>query len=434
MCGAMLVLPTGSGDLGASVGPSALVASGGPQESEVVAVRARRPALGAVSHGQSSAVEQWASKRQLYLDNLKVILIAVVIAGHAVLGYSAFDWWSYADVREVALSPVLATVLLAVAAPFGLLVIPLLFLVAGLLTPPSLERKGTGQFVRDRLLRLGVPFAVFALLLWPLLEYVLFRLLGEAPGLWAYLLEEGSLDTGVLWFVGALLIFSLAYAGWAWVRRADAGRSWRGDVHAGHLLGLAVAVTVATILVRMVVPFESDNKFVDLNLWEWPACAALFGLGITAWRKGWLTAVPDRLHNQCRTVTLAAIGASAAFALSLAAFGVAGEQIAGGWHWPAFVFAAGESTLSVFGPVWLLGVAQRRLTRRLRWAGPLVSRSAYGAFMLQGLVLLGLAVALRPIGVPAEVKALLVAGGGVAGSFALAWLFISRVPGVARIL
>jgi hypothetical protein len=54
--------------------------------------------------------------------------------------------------------------------------------------------------------------------------------------------------------------------------------------------------------------------------------------------------------------------------------------------------------------------------------------------MLQGLVLLGLAVALRPIGVPAEVKALLVAGGGVAGSFALAWLFISRVPGVARIL
>ena len=62
------------------------------------------------------------------------------------------------------------------------LVIPLLFLIAGLLTPPSLDRKGPGRFVRDRLLRLGVPFAVFALLLWPLPEYVLFRQLGEHPG------------------------------------------------------------------------------------------------------------------------------------------------------------------------------------------------------------------------------------------------------------
>jgi hypothetical protein len=39
------------------------------------------------------------------------------------------------------------------------------------------------------------------------LEYVLFRQLGDAPGLWAYFRAEGSLDTGVLWFVGALLVF-----------------------------------------------------------------------------------------------------------------------------------------------------------------------------------------------------------------------------------
>jgi hypothetical protein len=54
--------------------------------------------------------------------------------------------------------------------------------------------------------------------------------------------------------------------------------------------------------------------------------------------------------------------------------------------------------------------------------------------MLQGLVLIGLAIALRPLPLPADVKALIVAGAGVAGSFALSWLFISRVPGVARIL
>ena len=81
--------------------------------------------------GRGSGVEQWAAKRQLYVDNLKVILIAAVIAGHAVLGYSELDAWSYADVREVTLRPAVAYVLLAVAAPFALLVIPLLFLGSG---------------------------------------------------------------------------------------------------------------------------------------------------------------------------------------------------------------------------------------------------------------------------------------------------------------
>lgn len=48
----------------------------------------------------------------------------------------------------------------------------------------------------------------------------------------------------------------------------------------------------------------------------------------------------------------------------------------GGWHWDAFVFIALESLLTVFGPVWMLGITQRHLNRPLRWARPAVSRSA----------------------------------------------------------
>ena len=87
----------------------------------------------------------------------------------------------------------------------------------------------------------------------------------------------------------------------------------------------------------------------------------------------------------------------------------------------------------MFGSVWLLAVAQQRLNRKPR-LGPALSRSAYGAFMVQAPILFGLAVALRPIDVPAELKAIIVAGVGAAASFALAWLLISRLPRVARIL
>ena len=48
---------------------------------------------------------KWASGRRLYLDNLKVVLIAAIIAIHGILGYDGFlEVWSYADVREVTLA------------------------------------------------------------------------------------------------------------------------------------------------------------------------------------------------------------------------------------------------------------------------------------------------------------------------------------------
>jgi len=43
-------------------------------------------------------------------------------------------------------------------------------------------------------------------------------------------------------------------------------------------------------------------------------------------------------------------------------------------------------------------------------------------------VLIGLMIAMRPLGVPAEIKALTVACFGVAGSFGLAWVLVTRTP------
>jgi hypothetical protein len=52
-------------------------------------------------------------QRQVYLDNLKVLLIAAIIALHAILGNAAtIDVWPYASVREVTLWPPAEAVLL----------------------------------------------------------------------------------------------------------------------------------------------------------------------------------------------------------------------------------------------------------------------------------------------------------------------------------
>jgi glucan biosynthesis protein C len=380
-------------------------------------------------------VELWASQRQMYLDNLKVILIAAIIAIHGVLGYASFiEVWSYTEAREVTLSPVTQSLLFVLIAPFGFFVIALLFLVAGLLTRPSLQRKGVRAYVRDRLLRLGVPFVVYVLLVQPAVMYLLEHPLGLAPRSYWYefLGEERQLDTGPMWFVGVLLIFSLGYAGWAAAYRRDPDRHPPRQITARRLLWMVALVAPASFAIRLVYPYGGDSGFTDLNLWEWPACIAVFALGITASRQGWLPAVPDQLGRQCRTATMLAVLAMGALLFLIGLLDLIDESM-GGRSWAALTFAVIESVLTVFGSVWLLAVAQRRLSRPTRWT-PVLSRSAYGAFMVQTVFLIGIAVALRPLPLVAEGKALVVAAGGIAASFGFAWVLIRRVPGMARIL
>lgn len=370
--------------------------------------------------------------RQVWVDNLKVLLITLIIAIHGVLSYAGtVEVWTYTEYREVTLHPATEGVLFILVAPFGFFLIALLFLVAGLLTPGSVAHKGVGRFARDRLLRLGVPFAVFVLLLEPTLTYLLEHPLGAAPGSWTeeYLGAEKALDTGPLWFVGVLLIYSLAYAAWVALRPRRRPR-WTRITFSGLLVTVAV-VAPCSFLVRLVYPYGSEAGPSDMQFWEWPACIAAFGLGVVAWRAGWLEKVPERLARQCRAVSLLALAAMAALLLGAGLTDRIPDAL-GGWNPLAAAFAVIEAPLTICGPVWLAWVAQRRLNGRYR-GDALLNRTCYAAFIVQGFVLIGTAYALRGISAPAELKALVLAVTGVAGSYALAWLLV-QIPGVRQVL
>ena len=385
--------------------------------------------------GPGPAVERWAATRLLWMDNLKVALIAAIIAIHAVMSYSSMEVWSYTELRETTLTPLVEAVTAVLVAPFGFFVIAVLFLAAGLLTSSSLERKGAARFARDRLLHLGVPFAVYVLVVQPTVMYAVEHPLGDATrSFWyEYLGSDKNLDTGPLWFVGVLLIFSLAYAGWvSRPQRPAARRAPRRLISIRQMLLVVSVVAAASFTIRIIYPYGGDSGFTDLNFWQWPASAAVFGLGIIGSRQGWLSGIPGGLARQCRTVTLIAVGAMATL-LTVAGFREQIDPLMGGWGWPALTFAVVESLLTVFGSVWLLAVAQERLDRRVRW-GPELARSAYAAFILQTPVLIGLAVAMRPVALPAEVKAVVLAASAVVACFALAWWLVSRVQPLARVL
>jgi peptidoglycan/LPS O-acetylase OafA/YrhL len=364
-------------------------------------------------------------RRLAYLDNLKTLLIAGIIAAHALQGYAEFGSWTYQDVREVSLSPVAETIVVILLVSFGgLFLMGLFFLISGLLTQDSLARKGPSRFISDRVLRLGVPFAAYTLVVWPLLEYSLFGPFLHR-GFWdSYTDTDPVLDNGPVWFVGVLLLFSLGLV--AWRRLFPPPSSAVGELRWRHLVLLFAVVGAATFLVRIVFPADS-NQFLNLHVWGWPEYVAMFGLGVAAARRGWLRPVPNALYRRVGIATLVVVLVVPVFVLSAGSMGLTEEDYFGGFGWPALLASMSEGVVAVSAPIWVLAFAQRHLDRsgRLRRA---MARSSYAAFMLQGPVLVGLAVAFRPTGLPGDVKALLVAALGVVGSFALAWPLVRKTP------
>jgi hypothetical protein len=154
-------------------------------------------------------------------------------------------------------------------------------------------------------------------------------------------------------------------------------------------------------------------------------------------RRGWPRLARSRPRPPARLAARLALVGLGCFALVAGALAISGsdggEIFKGGLHWPALALAVAEGPLAVGASVGLLGLGQRRLARPPGALGRALARSAYGAFVLQGLVLIGLMIALRELDLPAEVKALVVAASGVAGSFGLAWLLVTRTP-LGRVL
>lgn len=158
-----------------------------------------------------------SASRQLGIDRLRSFIILLVIAHHAVLAYHPYapprGDFTATNLTWAAFPVVDA----ARAHGFDLFTLwnesffmALLFLLSGLFVASSLRRKGPAHFLRDRFLRLGVPFAIGTLLLAPLAYYPAYLQLAadDTPhSFWRQWFALGVWPPGPLWFLPVLLAF-----------------------------------------------------------------------------------------------------------------------------------------------------------------------------------------------------------------------------------
>lgn len=148
-----------------------------------------------------------------YWDPLRALLMLLGIPYHASLLYShALPW----DIKDFETSPFLS----ALGAALVTFRMPAFFLVAGYFSTMVIGKKGRTRWLKQRFLRLGVPFIVAVLLLAPL-QLFLLQLAGVAKGdIPADSLLESLLGLlrpseqwiMHLWFLPALIAYSVLLA------------------------------------------------------------------------------------------------------------------------------------------------------------------------------------------------------------------------------
>jgi peptidoglycan/LPS O-acetylase OafA/YrhL len=362
------------------------------------------------------ASDRAVGARLVYLDNLKWVLIAAIIAYHATVAYGALGAWFYV---EPSLSPLTRTVLSAPGDVGILFALETFMLVAGLLTPLALGRKGPGKFLRDRLLRLGLPVVAAVVLVTPAVLWLIVEVTGypaTLPGILQWQLQH--LDPGPMWFVAVLLLFTFCYAGWRWIRPAKKpdGR----PMQMRHLLVAVALMAALTFLAWLAFPPGSVQP-LQLKLWEWPQLAVSFAVGVLAGERGWLAQRPSALIR--RACWLAPLPALAVFAWMVAEYSSTQPPYLSfptDSHWQPAVVAVVWSVVAVGFSLAVIDLFRQVGT----WSGGLVralGRDSYAAFFLQTPVLVILELGLRRFAWPGEVKVALVAPAGIVISFALAW-------------
>jgi glucans biosynthesis protein C len=356
-----------------------------------------------------------------WVDNLRVAVIAGVIVVHTATGYVIdLAGWYYDDERDV--TSVWSAVLTVPAVLGALFLLGPLFFVAGWFSERALSRRGPGAFVRGRVLRLGVPLVVFVLVLQPLTDYL--GNIWDERGSFVFYLEQT--EVGAMWFVAALLAFSVAYA----VLRRAHPQTRRAQPD-GRLIVLAVvAIAVSSFLVWQVWPL-TEEAVLNLKFAEWPQGAVLFALGVLAAEAGWVDDPPPLAR--VRRFGWTALAGLVAF-VALFAFGVSSgaDDLGPTVGWPTMATAVLNGLVAVTGTVWfVVWFAARR-----RDHGPLVgaaARGSYATYVLHSLVVTLLMLAFAPLALTAWPKFLLVAAVAVPVCFAIGY-GVTRLPGASRVL
>jgi glucan biosynthesis protein C len=389
----------------------------------------------ALDASRSAAVARAkATGRLLFVDNIRIFLTILVILHHLMVIYAGSGGWIWHEGRQDDITSAAGGWFCSVNQSYFM---GLFLFISAYFVPGAYDRKGPGRFLADRLIRLGIPLAAYCWVLRPALIY-LGTGLGPNRSFWAWYSGEyfrvyGIIGGGPLWFIEVLLLFSVVYV---LVRLLTRFRPVRPLATArfpgnGVIALFALLLGAASFLVRLVSPVNESFSPLNLQFANFAQYIALFVLGLVAYRRKWLAALPDAAGRLWLGIAIVLILIYPPMALLTDA--AENEQLfLGGWHWQSLLLASWEAFMCVSMSIGLVSLFRRRLDRQggLAWE---LSRSAYTAYLIHEPVITFLAVLTAGVLIYPLLKFVLAALVSIPLCFGLSSL-IRRLPHADRVL
>jgi glucan biosynthesis protein C len=371
------------------------------------------------------------ASRMLFVDNLRSAVIILVILHHVAVVYAANTPFYYVEPHGALTTGVLVVFQILNQAWF----MGAFFLLSGCFSPGSLDRKGSRTFLKDRLVRLGIPILFYSFILSPIASIGIYQMPVSlthitTPLSWAR--YPHFINFGPLWFAVMLLLFDFGYVGVRALTRKRAARSGRDAKLPSYpkVGAFMLLLAVASYLIRIVIPI---GKYVlgFPSLFYLPQYLSFFCIGVAASRGNWLQTIPDSMGKRGLIAALAAT----VVLLPLALVGIrAGRPVGflGGGYWQSADYALWDSIFSVGLVLGLITLFRRALDRQGKLA-EMLSRHSFAVYVFHIPIIVFLAIAIRSVNLAGLLKFALLSIIAVPASFVVAYL-VRKLPLASRVL
>ena len=372
------------------------------------------------------------NKRLCYLDNLKVLLIILVIIHHVGQAYGATGGsWFYSYPGE-RVKPLELFFLFNASFFMGLF-----FFISGYFFPGSFERHGARKFIAGKFVRFGIPLVFALVLMVPIIEYLKYvnhinfkefyirEWFGYAPD---KTVHSHIANFAHLWFIEHLLVYSFLYTVIGTVLKQFISSKSASTVRKARLYTIILYIIILGIitnLMRTVWAFPMDRwigflGFIQMEPAHIPQYLSLFILGILAYRWSFLDSISTPRNMFW---FLPGLGI---YVITIAQLFGPGSQNA------FFMWEYREAILCVGVCIGLLSFFRTYFNRTGRIM-QVLSENTYGTYILHVSVVVALQYAFDPVRAGAFTLFVIVSILSIPGAFLVSF-FVRLIPGVKRIL
>ena len=347
------------------------------------------------------------STRSYYIDNLRIFLTALVVLHHWAITYGAPGLWYYNEGNTNEFASILLALFVATNQAFFM---GMFFMISSYFLDKSWGKKTKTKLLKSKFKRLGIPLLIYIFILSPLIIYLTNTYIQNISytSIFVFFTQEKWLTFGPLWFVAALLIFTLI--------TILLKSSKKIKVYPVCPLPssikisiFAIAIGLISFFIRIWYPIGLSLQPIGFQFAHFTQYIALFYIGIRASRYQWFDKITFQLGVKWFKVVLLMI-----FVLFPIGFYLGGaiengtDVFMGGSSWQSLFYCLWEQIVGIGIMIALLGIFKEKYNEQgalLKMA----SASAYSVYIIHTLILICVSILIKDVSLSSTFKFLLFA-------------------------